>query len=170
MKIILISVVSLDGKIAKQQKDPIDWASKEDRRFFVQETKKAGVVLMGKNTFEMIGKILPGRLNIVFTSQTLNLKPRPGILEYTNQTPEQVIKNLTKKGFKKAMLIGGSRLNASFLEKGLIDEIWLTLEGLIFGQGLSLFEKGSYNLPARLLSFQKLGKNSLLLKYQILKT
>jgi len=129
MKVILICVTSLDGKIARDS----------------------------------------DRLNIVFTSKAKRLQSQPGVLEYTAQKPREVVESLGKRGFKKAMLIGGSRLNASFLQDSLIDEIWLTVVGVIFGQGLSLFESGKYNFPAKLLSFHKLGEKTILLKYQIKK-
>jgi dihydrofolate reductase len=182
MKVVLINAISIDGRTAKGTKDPIDWTSKEDKKFFAEETKKAGVVIMGSNTFKAIGKTLSGRLNIVFSSKAKSYKSTLGILEFTNQKPEVVLKDLKKRGFEKVMLIGGSTLNTSFfmliggstlntsfLKKDLIDEIWLTIEPVLLGEGLSLFKNTEYSGKIKLISVNRLGDKSVVLKYNLRK-
>lgn len=168
MKVILVSAASVDGKIATSSKDPIKWTSKADKSFFAQKTKQAGVVLMGSHTHQAIGKPLSGRLNIVFTSSPEKHKKQIGV-EFTSRPPPEVIRDLKNKGFKKVMLIGGSKLNSSFLKSKLIDEIWLTIEGIILGGSLSLFEELKYQVPVELISFDKIGRDGILVKYRVLK-
>lgn len=168
-KVILICVSSLDGKIAKDAQDSVDWTSSADRKFFAQETKKAGVVLMGRATHLAIGKVLPERLNVVFTSQAKKFKNDPGSLEYTSQKPKSVLKALAKRGYQRVMLIGGPSLNDSFLREGLIDEIWLTVESLILGKGIGLFGENNHLIRTKILSFDKLGESGILIKYRIVK-
>lgn len=160
---------SLDGKIARDSKDPIDWTSKDDKNHFARETKKAGVILMGKNTFDAIGRPLPGRLNIVFTSKAKDLKSDVGKLEFADSSPESVLKDLEFRKFKNCFLIGGSKLNTYFLNQDLIDEIWLTIEGVILGNGIGLFGDTKFVDNLKLLSSSRLGEKSVLLKYRLKK-
>lgn len=167
MKVILMCAMSLDGKIARNKNDPVDWTSKEDKRFFMSQTKKAGVVLMGRNTFDSIGRVLPDRLNIVFTTHTKKFISQTGKIEFTKEKPEKIIKKLKKRGYKKIMLIGGSELNTYLLNNNLIDEIWLTVESVILGSGVSLFGDVNFTRKVKLATINKLGKRSVLLKYKL---
>ncbi|OGM21680.1 hypothetical protein A2863_04800 [Candidatus Woesebacteria bacterium RIFCSPHIGHO2_01_FULL_38_9b] len=169
MKVVLITAMSMDGKIARGVDDPIDWTSKEDKKFFAKESKKAGVILMGRKTHAAIGRVLPDRLNIVFTKnpKKYNSYNYKGNLEFTNKSPEIVLKDLKKRGFKLVILIGGSTLNAEFLKRGLIDEIWITIEGIIFGEGIPLFAKGKFKVLTELISCDKLGTSGVLFKYKL---
>lgn len=167
MKKIIICVSSIDGKIAKSAKDDISWTSKEDRQFFAEETKKAKVIIMGSATHKNIGKALPGRLNIVYTRKPESKKSDPGVLEFTNKSPKLLLKNLEKRKFKKVFIIGGSTINSLFLKNKLVDEVWLTIEGVILGAGLTLFDNADYSFKAKLVSSQRLGKSGILLKYKL---
>ncbi|MDD3072601.1 MAG: dihydrofolate reductase [Candidatus Pacebacteria bacterium] len=66
MKIIIIAAVSKNNVIGKGSKIP--WHSKEDFSHFKEKTLN-NVVLMGRKTYESIGKALPRRKNIVITGE-----------------------------------------------------------------------------------------------------
>ena len=109
---------TVDGKIAKDKNHFANWTSKEDKKLFVSESKKHGVILMGENTFKTFPGPLPNRLNVVFSyskevSQVDNLK-------YVSGDPEEVLKELESMGYSSALLGGGANLNSLFLEKKLI--------------------------------------------------
>ena len=53
------------------------WHLPNDLRYFKNITW-GSVIVMGRKTFESIGKPLPGRINIVISSKNLNI---PGIIE-----------------------------------------------------------------------------------------
>jgi dihydrofolate reductase len=157
MKITLIMVTTIDGKIARNDHQFVDWSSKEDKRLFYRLTRKAGVVIMGHNTFETFSPPLPGRLHIVITSTTVDKTNIPGQVEYTSASPEEIVADLEARGYKEAALTGGAQVNALFLKAGLIDEISLTIEPLIFGSGLDLFRGADFNVRARLVQMEKLN-------------
>lgn len=168
MKVIIMCAVSLDGKIARGKNDPIDWTSRQDKKNFAQQTKKAGVVIMGHNTFKSIGHPLKDRFNLVLTSQPLAQVGQKGQLEFTDQKPAQLLRNLSRRGFKKVFVIGGSKINSLFLKENLVTEIWLTLVPIIFGQGISLFDT-MLEKKLRLVSLKKLSYGLLFLKYHLAK-
>jgi dihydrofolate reductase len=168
MKIILVMVTTIDGKIARNEHQFVDWSSKEDKRLFSNLTRKAGVIILGHNTFETFSPPLPGRLHIVVTSTTEGKTNIPGQVEYTSASPEEIVADLEARGYKEAALTGGAQINALFLKAGLIDEISLTVEPLIFGSGLDLFRGAEFDVNARLLGVEKLNESGTLhLRYSL---
>lgn len=156
--------MTADGKIAKDKTQFADWTSREDKKLFVEISKKIGVIMMGENTFKTLPAPLKERLNVVFSRQN-NPVPIEGV-KWVNGEPEKILEELENMGHKSVLLGGGSFLNSLFLEKKLISEIILTIEPKIFGEGLSLFNKDlSVNL--KLLEFKKLNDNTLMLRYQV---
>ena len=71
-------------------------------------------------------------------------------------------------GYKSAVLGGGTYLNTQFLERKLIDEIWLTIEPKIFGDGLGVFG-GDFDVGLKLLDVEKINEDSIVIKYRIKK-
>lgn len=158
--------ITADGKIAKDSAQFADWTSREDKQLFVKMSKECGVILMGENTFKTFPAPLKNRLNVVF-SEADNNKELEGVL-FVKGEPEAVLKELEAKGYQQALLGGGAFLNSLFLEKNLIDEIMITIEPKIFGQGLSLFSK-DLDADLKLLKMEQINENSIFLHYQVLK-
>ena len=169
MKIVLLMATTLDGKIAKHTTQLADWTSKADKKIFVAETKKAGVIVMGETTYNTIGRPLPGRLNIVLTPEPENKESIPDSLEFIKAEPKEICAMLAKRGFETIILGGGATVNGSFLRENLIDEIWLTVEPKIFGEGVSLFNGADVNLSLELISIEKIDDNVLQMRYKIIK-
>ena len=161
--------ITLDGKIAKHTTQLADWTSKADKKIFVAETKKAGVIIMGKTTYDTIGRPLPGRLNVVMDLEPKTSKNIPGSLEFTNTPSKELIKELKDRGFKNVILGGGATINGLFLKENLIDEIWLTVEPKIFGEGLSLFKRADVDLGLELIEVKRLDNNVIHVRYKIIK-
>lgn len=169
MKLVLMMAITLDGKIAKHSTQLADWTSQADKKIFVEETKNAGVIIMGKTTYETIGRPLPGRLNIVLDKNPDTSQNIAGSLEYTNLPPQELLTDLAKRGFEKVILGGGATINGLFLKENLIDEIWLTIEPKIFGEGLSLFKDADVDLELELLEVRNLDKNVIQVRYKVIK-
>lgn len=158
--------MTADGKIAKSADHFPDWTSKEDKKLFAETTKKHGVVIFGESTFKTFPKPLPGRLNVVFTLE--KNPPETENVKWVTGAPEKVLAELEQMGYKSAVLGGGANLNSQFLKKGLIDEIWLTLEPKIFGDGLGVFD-GDFNVDLKLLTFERINDSSIISKYIVAK-
>lgn len=167
MKIILMAAVTLDGKIAKDAGHFVDWTSREDKRLFFSTSRRAGVIIMGHNTYKTLPSPLPGRLHIVLTTKPAAQETRPGEVEFTADTPQEIVRSLEERGYREAVLIGGAQANTLFLKSNLVDELWLTVEPLIFGDGIGLFA-GAFLAYARLLSVERLNEaGSVLLRYAL---
>ena len=156
--------MTVDGKIAKNSNHFPDWTSKEDKKMFAKISKKHKVVIMGEKTFDTFPAPLKDRFNVVFTLK--KNPPKIKGVKWVSGDIFAVLQELEKEGYKSALLGGGAYLNSSFLKKKLIDEMILTIEPKIFGQGLSLFQK-DFDVNLRLQAVKQINKNSIVLKYKI---
>lgn len=157
--------MTLDGKIAKNSSHFPNWTSKEDKQLFAKISKECGAVIMGYNTFLTFPSPLKDRLNVVFTLEK-NL-PEMENVKWVAGEPEKVLKELEKMGYSQAILGGGAFLNSLFLEKKLIDEIIVTIEPKLFGEGLSLFSK-EFDVNLKNMEVNKINNNSVVLKYKVI--
>jgi dihydrofolate reductase len=167
MKVILLMAVTADGMIARDSMQLVDWTGKADKKYFVHITKKAGVMIMGSKTFDTIGKVLPGRQNIVMTRDETRVSDDEDLI-FTGQTPTKIIEDLTAQGFESVALIGGSVANSAFMKENMIDEIHITMVPILFGKGLSLFNE-AFDTRLELLDVEKIEENHVLLKYRVIK-
>ncbi len=169
-------VSTLNGKITKGIDPNIyKWTSKADQDYFFGYLKKNNLIVMGSKTYDIARNVMQlnkGQLRIVLTRNPEKYKSEevPGQLEFTSESPKDLVKRMFQKGYKKLLLPGGTNTNTSFLIAGLVDEILLTVEPKIFGLGKQLFLEKSLEASLKLLSFKKLNKQgTLLLHYQIKK-
>ena len=125
MEIILIAAVSINRVIGKQGRIP--WKLKEDLSFFREKTLNSSVI-MGRATYESIGRPLPNRFNIVMTRSAKNIG---GIVEATSV--EQAIDIVSKnKNPSQVYVIGGENIYKEFLpiaNRMIITEVELIIEG-----------------------------------------
>ncbi len=172
MKVILLMAVTADGMIARNSMELIDWTGKADKKYFIHITREAGAMIMGSKTFDTIGKVLPGRKNIVMTrDKTTRDKIRTSQtsdLIFTSQTPKEVLSDLKSQGFESVALIGGSTVNTLFMKENLIDEIHVTIVPRLFGKGLSLFNE-TLDTLLELMDIEKIDQGHILVKYRVKK-
>lgn len=111
---IAIAAMALNRAIGYQGRIP--WHLSKDMQFF-KRTTLGNVILMGRKTYESLGRPLPGRENIVVSRQPLDL---PGVRVITGldgiAEPEDG---------RKLYVIGGAEIYKALLPK--CDELLLTL-------------------------------------------
>lgn len=170
MKTILIAALSANGKIAAEGGgSSLKWTSKEDTQYFIQKTKAAKNLIMGRKTFETINKPLKDRtIYVLTTNQELLKKQLPGVV-FTDKQPATLIKNLEEKGEKECCIAGGKSIYEQFLNLNLVDELHLTVEPILFKSGTNLADHLEKDLELELISTEKLNNSTLLLKYRVVK-
>ncbi len=167
MKVFLIAAITLDGFIARNSSQiSTSWTSPEDKKWFNQRTKEAGVIVMGSKTYDTIGRALPGRLNVVMTSQPERYQDHDSSIIFTKQTPQDLLEDLKNKDYSEVAICGGSSIYTQFLQAGLIDKMYLTLEPVVFGQGVGLFN-GEIEAKLTLVETKNLSEYTLLLEYDV---
>ena len=166
MKVTLIAAISADGKIAeKTDQSSLDWTSKEDTKFFVDKTKEAGTVVMGRKTFATINKALKGRRVIVLTRDPSKETPMPGV-EFTHLEPAALVRQLESEGVAELALAGGASVYGQFLQAGLVTDVYLTIEPILFGGGVPLAQ-GFDRVPLKFESVQQLNSQTVVLHYTV---
>lgn len=123
----MIAAVSQNGVIGQDNKLPFDYP--EDLLHFRKSTLHS-TIIMGRKTFEGIGRALPKRTNIVVTKQKIDNID-------TQKSLSSAINAALDLG-QDVWLIGG----ASIYREGMqyAEEIWLTLTpDIIEGDGLVYF-------------------------------
>lgn len=110
-------VIAINGKIP--------WRCPEDMAFF-KKTTMGHVVIMGRVTFDSIGKPLPGRVNMVCSRQ-----PRPEDLDqevlWFNDVDACVECCRATYPTLEWFVIGGPAIYQCFISRGLVAKFWHTL-------------------------------------------
>lgn len=114
MGIYLIAAVDRGGHIGWKGKIP--WDLPSDRKHF-RELTMGHVVVMGRKTFQSIGRPLEGRTNVVLT-RNRNFSPEGCI---TLHSPEEVLERF--KG-EEVFVIGGGEVFRAFIP--VAERIYLT--------------------------------------------
>lgn len=113
MKLAIIAAIAKNRVIGNGGTLP--WHISEDLKRFKKLT--AGhAVLMGRKTFESLGRQLPNRRNVVLTSQAI-----AGVETYRSLS--QALSALRNE--KRVFVIGGGQIYALLLDRA--DELYLTL-------------------------------------------
>lgn len=162
IKVFIVVAQTLDGFIAKEVNHPAFWTSKEDKQRFVELTKRAGVVVIGKSTFKTLPRPLKERVNIVY-SKTEHFEGT----ETTADTPIELIQKLEARGFKEVAICGGSQIYTMFLKAGVVDTIYITVEPILFGAGISVFNE-PIDVQLELKSETKTESGTIMLEYKVL--
>ncbi len=160
--------VSINGMIARL--DNSDFSSELARSDFLKTIKRYKVNVIGRNTFNTASKSngfpLDG-LNIVVTKHGIKLKKEWKNVIVTDKKPKEIIKIIESRGYKNAMVAGG-KLATSFLKEGLVNEIYLNVEPIVFGKGIPIFANENFEKNLRLLQVKKFSKNEVRLHYKVL--
>ena len=115
MKISLIAAFAEEGVIGKDGKIP--WTLKEDLKHFRNKTEGCSVV-MGRKTYESIGRPLPNRLNIVMT------KNPKGLAEVKEVSNTKDALKVASSYSDEIFIIGGEKIYEEFLP--LATKMYLT--------------------------------------------
>lgn len=174
MKIILVFVTTLDGKVTKWGDVHVQkWSSKEDQKYFKEAWNENLLVIMGSGTYdaEPFKPPVNNRL-IIMTQDPGKYKDKEvaGNLEFTKESPVKIIDRLKSEGIEQILLVGGPHLATAFFQENLVDELWLTFEPKIFGSGGNFVIESKLDVNLHLLSSDKVNEQGTLInKYKVIK-
>ncbi len=142
----MIAATSQDGFLTKvNDPDPRHWTSDEDKAHFSEILGQYDFKVEGRNTYETYGRHVPepGKLMLVLAKNPGDYSDHavPGRLEFVSMSPEDIVRTYSSK-YDKLLVLGGSYVFEEFLKAGLVDEIWLTIEPITNGSGVSLLASG----------------------------
>lgn len=138
LRITLLYTVSTDGFIATEDhRTPFLPSSWQD---YLAVCREFGHLIMGRKTFELL--VADPTVNraafksITVLSRSLHVHDSGGS---TARTPSDAVAQLSERNISRALLLGGSEAATSFLIAGLLSEIHLDRNPVIFGQGIRMF-------------------------------
>ena len=162
MNCFIIASLSADGFIGMDAShSSFDWNSAEDKKRFVELTKRAGVIVVGSTTFATFKKPLKDRLNIIYShSQSFEGA------EVTQKEPAELLKDLEGRGFTEVAICGGAHIYSMFIKAGVVDTLYLTIEPIVFGGGIKLFSE-AFTAKLKLENSVTTEDGTLLLEYSV---
>jgi len=173
MRVVLIAAQSLDGFLAKHDRPGTDFTSAADRAWFPACLRSFDVIVMGSATWraareQILEAGYPGRRRIIMTRKPAEFAEDavPGLIEFSAETAQELAARLRKEGVEHLALLGGGVINGLFLSARLVDEVWVTVEPLVFGEGRPIAE-GRLDVSMSLSEVVRLGPDTLLLKYGV---
>lgn len=120
----MISIIAAIGKKNELGKDNgLIWNIPKDLKFFREKTRNS-IIVMGRNTFNSLPKILPGRKHIILSStNNFNKEINNDVTVINNK--EDLI-NLCKKISEnnEVFIIGGASLYSMFID--IADVLYIT--------------------------------------------
>jgi len=123
MKISIIVATARNGVIGKNNQLP--WHLPQDLKYFRAKTTGKPVI-MGRKTFESIGKPLPNRTNIVITRNTSWMSDQVLVANNVIDAIDKAKKVLSQQdnNEREVMIIGGAEIYKTAL--ALADRVYLT--------------------------------------------
>jgi len=177
-KIIYHVATTLDGFIAHKDGSFDGFLPEGDHvADFLDSIKYYGAILMGKKTYEVGYKygmkpgdpayadFNPAMKNYVFSrSAAFESNDR---VQLVRDNEIEFIKKLKTEPGKDIWLCGGGALAGSLLDNELIDELWLKLNPVVFGSGITLFGDSRQKIDLAFLNSKTYESGVLLLRYRI---
>lgn len=126
--ITILAAMSTNRVIGKDNKLP--WHLPSDLQWFKNITD-CGILIMGRKTFESIGRPLPNRVNVVLSHQPVPVAWADKLI-WSNSIPDVLELCKTKYPRKEIFVIGGSEIYNQFLS--IADHATLTMiDGIVEG-------------------------------------
>ena len=150
---------SLDGFIADEH-DDLSWllsmpGADDDTNPYPEFIEQVGAIAMGASTYEWVHRHEEGRWPYAMPAWVFTHRQLPVIegadIRFTSDDVAAVHATmLAEAGDKNVWLVGGGELVGQFLDRDLLDEIWLSLTPVTLGAGAPLLPRRRTE-PMRLL-------------------
>lgn len=169
LKVSMILLQSLDGFIARNQNDKLDWGSSKDKQNYKAKTVEIGAIICGTNTYLQVPDFaLQNRKVYVLTNRPQELPNKDGVTLFKG-SPQELIEKIKSDGITQVAVVGGGHIYNSFLAAELVDEIFITIAPVAFGTGVHGFGQTELNNKFELVSVDKMGDNELYVHYRVVR-
>jgi dihydrofolate reductase len=171
-KLIYHVACTTDGFIAHTDHTVDGFLNEGEHSTDYQESLKNDydVALMGRKTYEFglqfdVTSPYPWLKQYVI-SRTMEQNPDPEV-ELVSKNVLSFVKKLKKETGKDIYLCGGAKLSGTLFTEGLVDEIILKLNPVLFGTGISLFSETISQANLQLIDSKTYDNSVILLHYRV---
>jgi dihydrofolate reductase len=138
-KIILGVAISMDGYIEGPEGE-YDWCpppSQEEMNKFLEDID---IIFFGRKSYELFGSgAYPGKTSYVFSNTLKSVEGKDTHL--LSGDVVSAVKKIKGEQGKNIWLWGGANLATTFINEGLVDELWLAVVPVVLGAGKPLFQE-----------------------------
>lgn len=153
-KILIYIASNLDGYIARED-GSIDWLPESSESSYDSFYKSVDTVIMGKATYDQVLTFgdypYKDKKSFVFTRTSKNNDEK---IEFVSDI-EKFVKDGYPGAGENIWLVGGSKIIASFLKLGIVDEIITTVIPVLLGKGIPLFQDIENEIKLELVKIEK---------------
>jgi len=122
----MISIIAaMDANSGIGKDNSIPWHITSDFKHF-KEITIGHPIIMGRRTFESLGRVLPGRTHIIITHNVENKTEVEGLI-WVDSIESAIEKAKKQKGSNEIFVIGGGQIFEEAIEKSLVDKLYLTV-------------------------------------------
>jgi dihydrofolate reductase len=169
-KVTMIMVMSASGIVAQKEiQNSFEWNSPEDREQFLKRIHEIGAVIMGSNTYRSIGGNPYQEIEFFVMTRHPERFPAKKAVRFVQGEVKEICKQVANRGIKQIALLGGPKTNTQFINHGLVDDIYLTIEPLIMQNGMHIVDQLSDSVPLTLESTETLNSNGTILLHYLVK-
>ena len=161
MEIVYYVAASLDGFIATPD-GGIDWLQPFENTGedygYAEFYASIEAVLLGRKTYEQC---------LQFPEWPYAGKPYWVLSKASGNTPAKVLSEMRSRGLRRAWLVGGGKLAASFRAEGIITEHIVSVIPVLLGAGIPLFDGPGPREALRLASTKSFANGIVQLRYAV---
>jgi dihydrofolate reductase len=176
--------MSLDGFIAETD-DTLEWLTGYEGSYeggsgnpmngsYEEFYEGVGALVMGSVTYEFVigygsGWPYAGKPTWVLSSRELAMPEDEGadVRIVEAEVPELHEEMLAAAGDRNLWVVGGGNVASQFAERGLLDEVWLTVVPVVLGAGKPLFERRPPGGPLQLTATRPYRNGMVELRYDV---
>ena len=150
-KLVLYIAVSLDGYIADEH-GGVSWLDSATEPVgdggYAAFLERIDTVILGRRTYDQIVTELSPEEWVYHGLQSIVLTHRPCAdteeITFTCEEASSLAKRLKAQPGKDIWICGGAAVAGQFMERGLVDEYYLTVLPVLLGAGIRLFGGGIF--------------------------
>jgi dihydrofolate reductase len=164
--------MSLDGCLSHHDHPGTGFASAADHAFFRDALQGFDCSVAGRLTYEAGRESIlrareRSRLQMVLTSTPARFAADSLAehLEFRSAGIPSVLEELARRGRSRCAILGGARLYTEACAHELLDELWVTIEPVAFGEGTRMFE-GRTDFRFEVAGVFRLSSETWLMKYR----
>jgi dihydrofolate reductase len=163
-KVILGLGISIDGYIARLN-GAVDFLFVPKDYSMQPFFTTIDTAIMGRKTLDAAkGASFGGSMATYVFSRSQSVGERDGVT-FVDQSPESLVAELRKWPGNNIWLMGGGELARDFLKADLVDELYLGVVPVLFGEGIPLFPSGFPQREFSLIENKSYSKGLIALKY-----
>ena len=119
-------IVATDENNGIGKNNTLPWKYSEDLKYFPKKTKGnndySNAVIMGRKTYESIGKPLSGRMNYVLSKT--KQENQENLFFFNNY--KSLLESIKIQNFNEVWIIGGEKIYKLFLDLDIVSEVYVT--------------------------------------------